>query len=188
MDDDLQQLLAAGDHAAAFERLVDRFQDKVFRLAYTFLRDPTQAEDMTQDIMLRIWKGLPGYHGGASLATWIYAISRNACLTELKRRAQRPTLSLSDPRLEPHLDTLPALQYHDRPGGQNLDIQALLDRLPARYRQIIVLFYLEQKSYDEVAAMLALPLGTVKVLLFRGRKELLRLAARATATVNPPRL
>jgi RNA polymerase sigma-70 factor (ECF subfamily) len=178
MEDDLRQLLEARDYRAAFERLLERFRDKVFRLACSLLRDETLAEDMTQDIFLRIWKGLPGYHGGASLSTWIYAIARNACLTELRRRAARPSLSIDDPELAGALDRIPALQSTDPPGGAELDVHALLAQLPENYRRVITLFYLEQKAYEEVAAMLGLPLGTVKTLLFRGRKALLKIAAR----------
>src|SRR6266702_928162 len=58
------------------------------------VRNETQAEDLTQETLVKIWKGLPGYHGGASLSTWIYTIARNTCLTELKKRACCPALLL----------------------------------------------------------------------------------------------
>ena len=63
VDDYIRQCLAAGQPSEAFERLVQRYATKVFHLACSFLRNETQAEDMTQEILLRIWKGLPGYHG-----------------------------------------------------------------------------------------------------------------------------
>jgi RNA polymerase sigma-70 factor (ECF subfamily) len=181
MEDDIRQLLAAQQWHEAFELLLERFKDKVFRLAVSMLRDQTQAEDAAQEIFLRIWKGLPGYHGEASLSTWIYTISRNTCLTELKKRAARPTVSLSDPALEETLEALPALQTTDRASGAAMDAQVMLAQLPEKYRRVITLFYLEQKAYEEVAAMLGIPLGTVKTLLFRAKKELLRIAARRPA-------
>jgi RNA polymerase sigma-70 factor (ECF subfamily) len=159
---------------------VDRFQNKVFRLALSMVHDETSAQDLTQDILLRIWKGLPGYHGEASLSTWIYTISRNACLTELRRQAARPTVSLAE--LEGDLDNaedgVSTLHTTDQPAGIGLDVDTLLARLPDTYRQVITLFYLEQKSYDEVAAMLGIPLGTVKTFLYRAKKELLKLSGR----------
>lgn len=180
-EDDIRQLLAAQQWHEAFELLLERFKDKVFRLAFSMLRDETQAEDAAQEIFLRIWKGLPGYHGAASLSTWIYTISRNTCLTELKKRAAHPTVSLSDPALEESLDALPAMQTSDRQRGAEMDAQVMLAQLPEKYRRVITLFYLEQKAYEQVAAMLGIPLGTVKTLLFRAKKELLKIAARRPA-------
>ena len=177
-DEDIRQRLQAGQYQEAFERLVARYSQKVFHLAFSMLRDETQAEDMTQDIFVKIWKGLPGYHGGASLSTWIYAIARNTCLTELKKRAARPTVSLQEPGLEAAWEASPTFQSAAPEGGLDLDVQHLLNQLPEKYRQVVTLFYLEQKSYEEVGALLALPLGTVKTLLYRAKKELLKLSRR----------
>ena len=177
-DAEVLALLGDSQPGPAFERLLERFRDRVFRLACGLLRDESLAEDLTQEIFLRVWKGLPGYQGEASFSTWIYTIARNTCLTELKRRAARPTISLQGPELADLHDRLPVLQTSDRPGGAAMDMEALLAELPEKYRQVITLFYYEQKQYDEVAALLGLPLGTVKTLLFRAKRELLRLATR----------
>jgi RNA polymerase sigma-70 factor, ECF subfamily len=178
VDDDIRQNLAAGQRHEAFERLVERYSAKVFHLAYSMIGNETQAEDMTQEVLLRIWKGLPGYHGGASLSTWIYAIARNTCLTELKRRAQHPTISLDEPAFAAALDSVPALQSSDPESGLELDVRQMLSQLPEKYRQVITLFYLEQKSYETVAALLGVPLGTVKTFLYRAKRELLKINSR----------
>ncbi len=186
IDDDIRARHAAGDYHGAFESLVERYKEKVFRLALTMLRDAAHAEDSTQDVFVRIWKALPNYHGGASLSTWIYTITRNACLTELAKRSARPTVSLSSPELEPILDSLAPLCAHDQEAGVEMDALSALARLPEKYRQVITLFYLEQRSYEETAQMLGLPLGTVKTNLFRAKKELLALVKeRATAGFRP---
>ena len=179
-EDLIRQQLARGEFREAFERLLELYSTKVFHLALSMLRHQTQAEDMAQDIFLKIWKGLPRYHGGASLSTWIYTIARNTCLTELKKRAIRPTVSLNEPALEEIIDTIPGLQSTDREGGLMMDVNLLLNQLPDKYRQVVSLFYLEQKSYEELSVLLALPLGTVKTFLYRGKKELLRLSGRRT--------
>ncbi len=137
------------------------------------LRNQTQAEDAAQEIFLRVWKGLPGYNGAASLSTWIYTIARNTCLTELKKRASRPTVSLDDVGFEGTLDHLPEMQTTDPETGAEMDLHHMLQRLPEKYRRVLTLFYLEQKSYEEVGALLGLPLGTVKTFLYRARKELM---------------
>lgn len=185
MEDDIKERLQAGQYDQAFDLLVERFKDKVFRLAFSFLRDETQAEDMVQEVLLKIWKALPSYQGGALLSTWIYTITRNTCLTELKRRNARPTVSLQAPEMEGAMDLIPALRSSAPESGVQMDVETLLAQLPEKYRQVIVLFYLEQKAYEEMAAMLGIPLGTVKTLLFRAKKEFVRLAARHSVAKPP---
>ncbi|MBC8094315.1 MAG: RNA polymerase sigma factor, partial [Akkermansiaceae bacterium] len=138
-----------------------------------------------QDVFVKIWKALPGYHGGAALSTWIYTITRNTCLTELKKRSTRPTVSLQEPEMEAAADSIPSLQFSDREPGAEMDVANMLAELPENYSQVITLFYLEQKSYDEVAAMLGIPLGTVKTLLFRAKKELLKIGSRHERIILP---
>jgi RNA polymerase sigma-70 factor, ECF subfamily len=178
MDDDLRQRLAAGQYHEAFERLVAMYSRKVFHLAFSMLRNETPAEDMTQEILIKVWRGLPRYHGGASLSTWIYTIARNTCLTELKKRAARPTVSMHEPEFEEAMDRVPALQSTDPESGVGMDVNQMLEQLPEKYRHVITLFYLEQKSYEEVSAALGLPLGTVKTFLYRAKQQLLKLSRR----------
>lgn len=178
MDDDIQQQLDIRCYAEAFDLLVERYKDKIFRLAFSMMHNETQAEDIAQDALVKIWKALPGYHRGASLSTWIYTITRNTCLTELKKRSTRPTVSLHTPEMEAAADSIPSLQVCATDAGLEMDVETLLANLPEKYRQVITLFYLEQKSYEELAAMLGIPLGTVKTLLFRAKKELLAIGNR----------
>src|SRR5580692_10160112 len=187
MDDhDILGLLEARQYDGAFAPLLERYKDKVFRLAFSIMHNETQAEDVTQDVFVKIWKGLAGYHGGASLSTWIYTITRNTCLTELKRRDRHPTVSLQEPDMEAASGSIAALQSADPEPGLELDVEILLAKLPENYRRVITLFYLEQKAYEEVAQMLGLPLGTVKTLLFRAKKELLRVNSRQRRMLPTP--
>lgn len=185
MDDDIRQRLETRLYAEAFELLVERYKDKVFRLAYSMMHNEAQAEDVAQDVFVRIWKALPGYHGGASLSTWIYTITRNTTLTELKKRSTRPTVSLQEPEMEAVADSIPSLQTCDADTSAEMDVETLLIRLPEKYRRVVTLFYLKQKAYEEVAALLGIPLGTVKTLLFRAKKELLRIGARQSPVISP---
>ena len=154
--------------AEEFERIVREYQDKIFRLAFSMLGDRAAAEDAAQDALVRIWKGLPRFRSESSLSTWIYAITRNTCLTALGRGGLR-AISLEEPAAR--------FEAENRAGAGWLAAappraEALLDRLPARYRAVVALFYMQEKSYDEVARMLDLPVGTVKTYLFRARKSL----------------
>jgi RNA polymerase sigma-70 factor, ECF subfamily len=183
MDDDIREHLGARQYREAFELVLGRYQDKVFRLACGLLRNESQAEDMTQDVFLKIWKALPGYHGAASLSTWIYTIARNTGFTELKRR--RPTLSLDEPDLGEVLEREPQLHVTPQAEGAEMDVDTMLAELPEKYRRVVTLFYLEQKSYEEVSALLGIPMGTVKTLLHRAKKELLKIGARSERVLQP---
>ena len=176
-DHDIRQQLAAGRYHNAFEQLVERYKERVFRLCFSMVRNETQAEDLAQDIFFRVWKALPRYHGAASLSTWIYSITRNCCLTYLKRQKTHPAISLAEPELE-RLEESAAVQREVLEPGTDLDVQWMLAQLPEKYRQVVTLFYLESKSYEEVSAMLGLPMGTVKTFLYRAKQELLKIAGR----------
>ena len=154
--------------AEKFEQIIREYQDKILRLSYSILRDRAAAEEVVQEVLVRVWKGLPGFRSECSLSTWIYTITRNVCLTALKRREPR-LISLDDPAQRREADKRTA---DDWSIPQHPDAEELLNRLPAQYRQVVALFYMQEKSYDEVARMLDLPLGTVKTYLFRAKKSL----------------
>ncbi len=186
VDEDIHQHLEANRWSEAFELLLERYRDKVFRLAYGFVFGEAAAEDVAQDVFLKIWRALPGYDRRASLSTWIYTIARNTSLTAVSRR--RLTVSLSDPDTQHALEQLPEFTHEPGANGAALDVDVLLRQLPEKYRRVIALFYLEQKSYEDVAALLGIPLGTVKTLIHRARKELTRIAARSISALNPTSL
>ncbi len=163
MDEDVQQLLIRRRYEEALEQLLDRYESKVFRMALAFIKDPARAEDVTQDIFLRLWRALPEYHGRASPGTWLYAIARNTCLSAARSDSYRKTLPL-DSAGEPHAVA-----------GQSAGDDALGDcvsRLPEIQRTVITLYYLEERRVDEVARMLGMPEGTVKSHLHRARLAL----------------
>jgi RNA polymerase sigma-70 factor (ECF subfamily) len=166
MDDEIRAHLALQRWRQAFDLIVKQYQTKVFHLAFSILGNREQAEDASQEILLRIWRALPAYRGTSALSTWIFSIARNASLTALKRDASRRTISLEESGIQA------AAAGHPAPGRSSADLEALVAELPEKQRQVIVLFYMEEKSYEEVARLLDMPLGTVKTHLFRARKEL----------------
>ena len=160
--------------AEEFEPIVREYQDRIFRLACSILGDRAAAEEAAQEALVRIWKGLPGFRGQSSLSTWIYAITRNACLTMLRRSGPRAE-SLEEPARRREAEKRSSAEW---PAAPVPDVTALMDRLPAKYRQVVALFYMQEKSYDEVADMLGMPVGTVKTYLFRARKSMAEELAR----------
>ncbi len=163
------ELVRAERHDEAIALLLPAFRRRVFGLAYSFLRDREAAEDVTQDVFIKVWRALPGFDGRASLSTWIYAIARNASLSAL--RARRPQSSLSDPEV---MDAVEAIDPAPSADAivDHAALLRLVDQLPTKQRQVIMLFYMEEHSHEEVATMLAMPVGTVKTLLHRARARM----------------
>jgi len=167
-DQDIVELLRGGALESAFGLLLSRYESKIYRLCCTLLHDRSLAEDVAQESLIRIWKALSTYDHRASLSTWIYAITRNRCLSTLETR--RKTASLTDVSIAAEVDAIAAPQLSvDVPSAR---LRELVDDLPERYRKTLVLYYYEQRSVREVAEMLAMPEGTVKTVLHRARAEL----------------
>jgi RNA polymerase sigma-70 factor (ECF subfamily) len=162
-DGDIAALLASGQRTEAFEVLMAAYQDKVFRLSYSMLGDRAQAEDAAQEAFLRIWKALDRYRGDSALGTWIFSITRNVCLTAISKRAARRSTPIEEAEME---RASPPPPQHER------DMLRLVNQLPDQYRRVVMLFYMEERSHEEVARMLEMPLGTVKTHLHRARLQL----------------
>jgi RNA polymerase sigma-70 factor (ECF subfamily) len=173
------ELVRAQRRDEAIALLLPAFRRKIFGLAYSFLRDREAAEDVTQEVFIKVWRALPAFDGRAALSTWIYTIARNASLSAL--RARRPQSSLSDPEVMEVVETthaaLPVDELADRAA-----LLRLVDQLPTKQRQVVMLFYMEEASHEEVASMLAMPVGTVKTLLHRARARLSAAMDRRSAT------
>jgi RNA polymerase sigma-70 factor, ECF subfamily len=178
-DTSLMELVRAERRDEAIALLLPAFRRRVFGLAYSFLRDREAAEDVTQEVFIKVWRALPGFDARASMSTWIYTIARNASLSAL--RARRPQSSLSDPEVMEAVEAINAAPSADVLADRAA-ILRLVDQLPTKQRQVIMLFYMEEQSYEEVATMLAMPVGTVKTLLHRARAQLNAAAGKMSAT------
>ncbi|HZF16418.1 MAG TPA: sigma-70 family RNA polymerase sigma factor [Steroidobacteraceae bacterium] len=164
------ELLATGRRDEALAAVVDAFRRKVFGLALSYLRDREAAEDVAQEVFIKVWKALPQFDGRATLSTWIYTITRNTSFTAL--RSRRPNASLSDPEVLGAVEAEGANSAGERAELEGEALMRLVDQLPAKQRQVVMLFYMEEQSYESVSAMLAMPVGTVKTLLHRARARL----------------
>jgi RNA polymerase sigma-70 factor (ECF subfamily) len=177
-DAEVCRLLAAGERDRAFERLLTAYRGRVYRLAFSYVRTPADAEDLAQEAFVRLWRALPLYDGRASFSTWLYVIARNACLSELRRRGARPTSSLDGDAIDPAAPIGTA-----SPVDQRLDCETLVDMLDEPQRRIVRLFYLEDRSYEQVATMLDMPINTVRSHLHRARKRLTALMVPAAGAL-----
>lgn len=159
MDDDVERLLEQRRYSEAFERLLDRYEQRVFRFTLSIIRNTTRAEDVTQDVFLKLWKALPGYDRRASLSTWLYVIARNTALSA--RRATRND--------EPVENVDPAAS---EPAPEPPDVMRFVAQLPDVQRDVITLFYIHERRIGEIAEALRMPEGTVKSHLHRARRAL----------------
>lgn len=165
-DDAITSLVVAGRTGEAFDRLVPAYRRRVYGLAYSILRDRAAAEDLAQEVFVKLWQVLPKYDGRAQLSTWIYAITRNSAISAL--RARRRTASMSDAAVQLEAEGIAA-----EPAAE--DATALwrqVDALPEKQRQAVILYYQDERSVEEVAAMMGIPVNTVKTQLHRARASL----------------
>jgi RNA polymerase sigma-70 factor (ECF subfamily) len=178
MEKEIQACLDRGNPRAAFDLIVPFYQDRVYRLSLAILGDSGLAEDAAQEAFLRIWKGLPGFRAQSTLSTWVYSIARNTALTALQSASGHRTLSLEEPSIR--IAAEDRQQACTAPMRAGFDVTAMIAQLPPRQAQVIRLYYMQERSYEEVARLLDMPMGTVKTLLHRARKELATALAHST--------
>lgn len=168
-DADLLPSAQAGDREA-IDALLRRHEAHLHAVCRRITGDPTDALDALQEAMIAIVRGLPRFDGRSRTSTWMYRVTTNACLDELRRRRRRPADALPD--VEPAPDGAPpgvAEAVADR-----TDIDAALAALPIEFRAPVVLRDLIGHDYAEIAAILDLPPGTVRSRIARGRAAVAR--------------
>lgn len=158
-----------GDRSA-FAELVRRHQAKVRALLLRLSGDRSLSDDLAQEVFLRAYRGLVGFEGRSSFGTWLYRISYNVYLNHRARSKSYSALPEDyDVRAAAPEDAMSAPRADLR-----RDLEAAIKGLPERYRAVIVLYYLQEVSYPEIAEILELPLGTVKTHLHRAKRLLRR--------------
>lgn len=167
--------------ADAFARLVQQHQTGIYNMLLRMTRNPEDAVDLSQETFLRAWRGLPGFRAEARFRTWLYRIAYNVCVS---RRIVH-TAAFVEGDGNP-ADTLPVPEREEPPfvferQEQRERVVAAVNMLSAQYRLVLVLYYWREFSYDEIAAILGLPMGTVKTHLFRAKAALRAQLAAAEA-------
>jgi RNA polymerase sigma-70 factor (ECF subfamily) len=156
---------------AAFVELVEAFKGLVYGVIYRTTADAARADDLAQEVFLKIHRGLPFFRGQARLSTWIYRIVLNVC-SEARQPAGRET-ALDD--IVPGTEVAAGVASRDRAFG-DLELrdrmEKALARLPPDVRFLVSAHYLGGRKYEELAAALDLPVGTVKTHLFRAKRRL----------------
>ena len=189
-DGELISKCKRGD-ADAFGQLVDRYQQKVYNIAFRMTSNHEDALDLAQESFLRVYRALASYKGESAFSTWVFRIASNVCLDEMRKKKRQPRIALST-------DSLMAGEEGDYPieiaaseggnpeqqllqGEMRREIIQALNRVSDEHRLVLVLRDIEGYSYEEIADIVGVNVGTIKSRLNRAR-----LALREVLTVREP--
>ena len=161
-----------GGDKPAYAELVDRHKEKAMTLAMRMLKNREDAEEAIQDAFVRAFNALPRFEWKSSFSTWFYRIVYNVCATQLSRRGEDLHVSLDTGDDEKILELssgepLPDIRFESNEMEQI--VLSEVEKLSPLYGAICTLFFVQDMSYDQIVEVTGLPLGTVKVRLFRGR-------------------
>jgi RNA polymerase sigma-70 factor (ECF subfamily) len=153
--------------------LLEAQRHRIIGLARFFTGNAADAEDLAQDILIRVMQGLPGLERPETFDVWVYRTSRNRCIDHFRRRRMEAPLPVLDERSHPLWISGPRTPDESVQAGEvRARLRRALGTLPTAWRRAVVLRDLEELSYEEVAERLSLPLGTVKSQISRGRSRL----------------
>ena len=177
-DDQILIRKALAGNEQAFRVLLNRYKDAVYRIIVKIVHNRDEAQDLVQETFMKAFGSLSSYKCEYRFTTWLYKIAANNCIDFLRRRKlvsvslDQPletkdgqvTIELADWTYNPEVD----LATRQR----SLSIDAAIDSLPPKYREVILFRHKRDKSYEEIAEILSIPVGTVKARIFRARELL----------------
>lgn len=156
--------------ADAFEQLVAAYRDQVFRLALRMCGNEADADEVAQEAFLSAWKALPNFRGDSRFSTWLYQLTSHAAI-DLMRREKRQ-IAAEDITEVSAPDPAPGPQQQAEQSETRQAVRDAMAQLSPEYRQIVVLRFLQELSYEEIGVVLKLPPGTVKSRLNRAKSQL----------------
>lgn len=176
-DSDLISRAKSGD-SKSYDKLLKKYKNSVYSLVLRMVRNSQEAEDLTQEAFIKAFNSLASFNEEYAFSTWLYKIATNNCIDFFRKRKLQ-TYSLDKPIQykdseiqheipDPDLNPEKSIMASER----NKLIKEAINKLPEKYHRAIVLRHSEEKSYEEIAEILGLPLGTVKARIFRAREML----------------
>lgn len=160
----------------AYDILVRRYKDQLLNFVYRFVGNRSDAEDIVQETFLRVYKNKHMYKEIAKFSTWVYTIAGNLAKTELRRRKRHKIFSVSNFVNEERDYDIPDREHSPEKkvdsAIQEEIIQKAIEKLPAKFKEVIILRDIQGFAYEEISQILNIPLGTVKSRVNRGRLKL----------------
>jgi RNA polymerase sigma-70 factor (ECF subfamily) len=180
VDVTLMGQIAAGDERA-FRELVERHQSAVVGTVARMLNDPAEAEDIAQQVFLRVWKHAKRWRPEAKFTTYLFTIARNLVYNESRRRSRRKEVSADEREADSGFQMVADSRHEPREEALKLEMHQEIDRaiasLPEAQRSAVILYSYESLPYEEIARVLGTSVSSVKSLLFRARGSLREMLA-----------
>ena len=161
---------ARGGDREAFGALVEQYRDNVYRLAYRMCGNAYDADEAAQEAFVAAWRALPNFRGDAKFSTWLYRLTTNAAIDVMRREKRHQTVGDGE-MMELADDADSPQETVERPEQQEA-VQKALSTLSEEYREVLLLRYMEELDYAEIAEVLQLPSGTVKSRINRAKAAL----------------
>jgi len=161
---------ARGGDREAFGELVEQYRDNVYRLAYRMCGNAYDADEAAQEAFVAAWRALPNFRGDAKFSTWLYRLTTNAAIDVMRREKRHKTVG--DGEMVDLADDADSPQETVERTEQQEAVQEALATLSEEYREVLLLRYMEELDYAEIAEVLQLPSGTVKSRINRAKAAL----------------
>ncbi|MEK7465877.1 MAG: RNA polymerase sigma factor [Planctomycetota bacterium] len=169
--DTLLMIRVRDDDMEAYTLLVERYQQRVVNTVFRYTGDGAGAEDLAQEVFIKIFKARKSWEPVAKFSTWLFRIVTNICLNEIRNRKHRPNVSLDDnPLLDPGQEDPAAIETSRKELVHA--VRKALDSLPENQRMAVVLNKWEDQSYEQIGEAMNLSVPAVKSLLFRARQAM----------------
>jgi len=166
-DHELVARIRAGEQRA-FVELIDRYKARIYHTTLRILGNREDAEEAGQDTFVRAYRGLENFREDATFSTWIYRVCVNTCLNKLESRKRFKAQDIDSTPIE-------ELPFTESPEADFADedlqtrVFSSMEKLPAKYRTVLVLYHIQHLAYQEIAEIMQMPMGSIKTHLFRAR-------------------
>jgi RNA polymerase sigma-70 factor (ECF subfamily) len=164
--------LVQGNNQEAFGVLMDRYQDKLLRYGRRFLTQDESITDVVQDVFIKAYENIRSFDATRKFSPWMYRIAHNAFINEIRRKKRDPLMFVDIDALIDH----PMYEFDPSADEEREEMKNLIEKglgaLTPAYKEIIILYYIEDQSYEEISDILQVPIGTVGVRLRRARAKL----------------
>ncbi|WP_066506685.1 RNA polymerase sigma factor [Abyssisolibacter fermentans] len=154
-----------------FEIIVDLYKNRVFSMAYSYTKDYVEAQDLAQEIFIKVFKGINNFRFDSKFSTWLYRVAVNLCIDWAKKKRLK-IVDDSEKLLAKVIDNKNLPQECILENEQKQDVHKAISELPEIYKSVIILYHFNNISYNQISTILDIPVKTVETRLYRARRKL----------------